>query len=113
MVDMRVCQKDCVDLSGQYRERHVFKNVDSLLHAIVDQEVSPTALQKRAASCHLVRCSNECKFHDNAPSLAFSVSNRLHNISLRLLRGSRAVRCGRQNPSELLCPDITSCKNTR
>ena len=96
---MRVCQKNCVDLSGQYRERRVFKNVDALLHAIVDQEVSPTALQKRAASRHFMRCANECKFHGHAPSLLFR-SDVFYKIPLRLLCGHRAICCGSQNPPE-------------
>ena len=112
MVNMRVRQKYHVDLSGQFWERHVFKNVDALLHAIVDQEVSPTALQKRAASCHLMRCANECKFHGYSPSLLFR-SDVFYKIPLRLLCSRRTVRCGCQNPPEQLCPDITSRENTR
>ena len=112
MVNMRVRQKYHVDLSGQYWEQHVFKNVDALLHAIVDQEVSPTALQKRAASCHLMRCANECKFHGYSPSLLFR-SDVFYKIPLRLLCSRRAICCSSQNAPEQLCPDITSCKNTR
>ena len=97
VIDMRVCQKNCIDLSRQNRKRHVFKNVDSLLHAIVDQEVSPTALQKRTAPRHFMRCANECKFHGYAPSLLFR-SDVFYNISLRLLCCHRAICCGSQNP---------------
>ena len=97
MVDMRVCQKDCVDLSGQYWERRVFKNIDPLLHAAINQEVTPTALQKRTAPRHFMRCANECKFHGYAPSLLFR-SDVFYNISFRLLCCHRAICCSSQNP---------------
>ena len=96
---MRVCQKNCVDLSGQNRERRIFKNIDALLHAAVDQIVPSTALQKRTASRHFMCRADECEFHRNAPSLLFG-SDVFYNIPLRLLCGHRAVRCGSQNPPE-------------
>ena len=96
---MRVCQKYRVDLSGQNRERRIFKNIDTLLHAAVDQKATPTAFQKRTASRHLMCRADECEFHRNAPSLLFR-SDVFYNIPLRLLCGHRAVRCGSQNPPE-------------
>ena len=99
VIDMRVCQKNCVDLSGQNRERRIFKNIDTLLHAAVDQIVPSTALQKRTASRHFMCRTNECKFHGHAPSLLFR-SDVFYNIPLRLLCGHRAICCGSQNPPE-------------
>ena len=96
---MRVCQKNCVDLSGQNRERRIFKNIDTLLHAAVDQIVPSTALQKRTASRHFMCRTNECKLHGHAPSLLFR-SDVFYNIPLRLLCGHRAICCGSQNPPE-------------
>ena len=96
---MRVCQKNCVDLSRQNWKRRVFKNIDTLLHAAVDQKATPTAFQKRTAPRHFMRRADECEFHRNAPSLLFG-SDVFYNIPLRLLCGHRAVRCGSQNPPE-------------
>ncbi len=84
MVDMCVREKDSLYFRWTYRQRLVFKYVDSLFHSAVDEIISLAYLKKRTASRNLVGCAYKRNSHKTTS-----------NLPVKLLRNTteRPARC--------------------
>ena len=71
MIDMCMCQKHHINITGSNRNLLIFKLIRSLFHSAVNQNIFPTGFQIRTASCDLMCCPQKCNPHKNTFSLFY------------------------------------------
>ena len=67
VIDVGVGQEDIVDVEGKDGKVHVFINVFSLLHTVIDQDVFPAGAEKHTAARDFVCRTDECQLHRCSP----------------------------------------------
>ena len=76
MVNVRMGQKDKVDIPRRHRQLLVFKDILPLLHAAVDKAAVVSALDERAAARDFVCCAQKGNFHSELPYFGSSLAVR-------------------------------------